>query len=211
MTDHIDFYWEIGSTNTYFALHLIRPIAARHGVPIHYRPFNLGYVFRQHNYNLMEEPNAKLSNRGRDLARWAAFHQLPFRMPDQFPIKSSRALRGSLVARQHGLEEAYLDAIFRAYWEQNDPSIADYPGLCRIAATIGMDASSFEAECEAEPIRQALVESTDGGLANGVFGAPTFVIDGEIYWGKDRFEFIDAHLSGKPALPAGLTDRQETT
>ncbi len=197
----IDFYWDIGSTNTYFALHLVRPIAARHGVVIRYHPFNLGYVFRHHNYQLMEEPRAKLSNRRRDLNRWAAFHQLPFRMPDQFPIKTSRALRGALVARRHGLEEAYLDAIFHAYWEENDPSIADYDGLRRVAEGLGMDPRQFENQCEQEEIRAELVNETDRALAEGIFGAPTFVIDGEIYWGKDRFEFIEAHLAGRPALP----------
>ena len=203
MTTEIDFYWDIGSTNTYFALLLIRPIAARYGATICYQPFNLGYVFRKHNYQLMEEPRAKLSNRRRDLQRWAARHDLPFRMPEQFPIKTSRALRGSLVARQHDLEEAYLDAIFSAYWEHNDPSIAEYGGLTRIAHEIGLDAERFESECESEEIRAGLAEVTEKAMAEGVFGAPTFVIDGEIYWGKDRFEFIEAHLDGHPALPPG--------
>jgi 2-hydroxychromene-2-carboxylate isomerase len=199
----IDFYWDIGSTNTYFALHLIRPIAARHGATIRYQPFNLGYVFRKHGYKLMAEPRAKLSNRRRDLQRWAARHDLPFRMPDQFPIKTSRALRGSLVARRYGLEEAYLDAIFGAYWEQNDPSIAEYAGLTRIAAEIGLNADTFEAECESIEARAGLAEVTERAMAEGVFGAPTFLIDGEIYWGKDRFEFIEDHLGGTPALPPG--------
>lgn len=202
-TTEIDFYWDIGSTNTYFALHLIRPVAARHGAIIRYRPFNLGYVFRHHNYQLMEEPRAKLSNRRRDLQRWAAFHNLPFRMPDKFPIKTSRVLRGAFVARTHGLEEAYLDAIFRAYWEENDPSIAEYEGLRKIARNIGIDPAQFEAECESASIREALISSTNKALAADIFGAPTFVINGEIYWGKDRFEFIEAHLAGNPALPLG--------
>ena len=46
-------------------------------------------------------------------------------------------------------------------------------------------------------MRNTLITSTQAGLDNGVFGAPSFVIDGEIYWGKDRFEFIEAHLAGK--------------
>jgi 2-hydroxychromene-2-carboxylate isomerase len=197
----IDFYWDIGSTNTYFAFHLIRPIAERHHAAICYQPFNLGYVFRHHGYVLADEPRAKLSNRRRDLQRWAALHHLPFRMPDTFPIKTSRTLRGSLVARKHGLEQAYLNAVFRAYWEENDASIAEYDGLKRVAAEIGIAPGRFEAECESEDIRAELIAITDEGLAAGVFGAPTFVIDGEIYWGKDRFEFIEAHLAGHPALP----------
>ena len=203
MPPKIDFYWDIGSTNTNFALQLIRPLAARHDATIHYQPLNLGYVFRRHNYQLMDEPRAKLSNRRRDLQRWAARYDLPFRMPDRFPIKTSRALRGSLVARQYGLEEAYLDAIFSAYWEQNDPSIAEYAGLTRVAAGIGLNEDGFVAECESEAVRTGLAEVTERALAEGVFGAPTFVIDGEIYWGKDRFEFIEAHLAGNPALPPG--------
>ena len=203
MAPAIDFYWDIGSTNTYFALHLIRPIAKRHGATIRYQPYNLGYVFRRHNYVLMEEPREKLSNRRRDLARWAALHNLPFRMPDEFPIKTSRVLRGAIAMREHGLEEAFMDAVFAAYWERNDASIAGYEGLRPIAESLGVSADAFEQACEAETMRAALIESTDHGLEIGVFGAPTFVIEGEVYWGKDRFEFIDAHLAGNPALPPG--------
>ncbi len=199
----IDFYWDIGSTNTYFAYHLLRPIAAKHGAEIHYQPFNLGYVFRQHNYALMEEPRAKLSNRRRDLQRWAALHNLPFRMPEVFPIKTSRVLRGALALREHGLEDAYLDACFAAYWEENDHTIADYPRLREIAESLGVSGDAFETACESDELRTALAAVTDRALAGGIFGAPTIVIDGEIYWGKDRFEFIDAHLAGEPALPPG--------
>ena len=197
----VEFFWDIGSTNTYFALHLIRPIAAQYGATIDYRPFNLGYVFRNHNYVLMEEPREKLSNRRRDLARWAARHNLPFRMPNEFPIKTSRALRSALVMRELGLEAAWLERLFGAYWEQGDASIATYAGLRRLAAEFDVDEEAFEARCEAEEIREALAASTDEGLRRGIFGAPTFVIDGEIYWGKDRMEFIADHLAGKPALP----------
>ena len=201
MTSPIDFYWDIGSTNAYFALHLIRPLAERYNATVRFHPFNLGYVFRRHNYRLMEEPAIKLRNRRRDLARWAARHNLPFRLPDDFPIKTSRALRGSLVMRERGLEVQYLDALFSAYWENNEATIADYTGLRRIASNLAVDPDLFETACESREIRDALVKSTNNGLATGVFGVPTFVIDGEMYWGKDRFEFIEAHLAGEPALP----------
>ncbi|MDF1736153.1 MAG: 2-hydroxychromene-2-carboxylate isomerase [Minwuia sp.] len=194
MAKEIEFFWDIGSTNTYFALHLIRPLAARHGASIHMRPFNLGYVFRHHNYVLMEEPAAKISNRKRDLERWAARYGLPFRFPDTFPIKTSRALRGSLVARTLGCEGAYLDAIFRHYWEQNDASIAELDGLARIATEIGQDADRFVREIESDATRTALIEETDAALKRGIFGAPSFVIGEELFWGKDRMEFIDDAL-----------------
>jgi 2-hydroxychromene-2-carboxylate isomerase len=191
----VEFFWDIGSTNTYFALHLIRPIVARHGARLVMHPFNLGYVFRHHDYSLKDEPPAKMRNRLDDLGRWAVKYNLPFRLPDKFPIKTSRALRGAIAMRGFGLEAEYMRVIFRRYWEENDASIADAEGLESVARELGVDARAFLAACDSEPVRQALIDSTQQGLERGVFGAPSFIVDGELYWGKDRMDFIEDRLS----------------
>ena len=191
----IDFYWDIGSTNTYFALHLIRPIAVQHGATIVMRPFNLGFVFRHHNYVLQDEPAAKLRNRGRDLARWAEKYGLPFRVPERFPIKTSRPLRGALAARELGAETPYVDAIFARYWERNDASITEVDGMRAVAAEIGLEPETFIALCDGPRMRQALIDETQSALARGVFGAPSFQIGDELFWGKDRMEFIVDELT----------------
>lgn len=205
MSLEIEFFWDIGSTNSYFALHLIRPIAVRHGAVLRYRAFNLGHVFRHHNYVLMEEPAAKIANRKRDLARWAERYGLAFRFPDRFPIKTSRALRAAIAARSFGCEEAYIERLFERYWERNDASIAEQPALDAIAGDLGLDTAAFAAACDSEPVRRTLIEETDDGLARGVFGAPSFLIGDELYWGKDRMEFIEDHLRGRD--PTGGRDR----
>ena len=191
----IDFYWDIGSTNTYFALHLIRPIAEQHGADLVMHPFNLGFVFRHHNYALQEEPAAKLRNRRRDLMRWAEKHGLPFRMPDRFPIKTSRPLRGALAARQLGVETPYLNAIFARYWERNDDSITEALGMRAVAEEIGLEADQFVTLCDSPALRQALIDETQTALDRGVFGAPSFLIGEELFWGKDRMAFIDDELT----------------
>ncbi len=191
----IDFYWDIGSTNTYFALHLIRPVAKRHNATLVLHPFNLGYVFRHHRYVLSEEPAIKLRHRRRDLERWAEKYRLPFRMPDRFPIKTSHALRGAIAMRDWDLEMAYVEEIFRCYWEQNDASVAEPEGLARIAEKLGVGAEAFLERIDSAPVREALISSTNLGLEKGIFGAPSFVIDGELYWGKDRMEFIEDALA----------------
>jgi 2-hydroxychromene-2-carboxylate isomerase len=190
----IDFYWETGSTNTYFALHLIRPIAERHDATIVYHPFNLGHVFRKHNYVLMEEPKVKIDNRIRDLQRWAERYDLPFLFPSNFPIKTSRTLRGALAMRRWDLEETFIDAIFAAYWERDDASIADYAGMGPLVERLGVDPSEFERVAESDEVRAELAKSTNDGLAKGIFGCPSFVVGGELYWGKDRMEFIEDAL-----------------
>ena len=195
MAKTIDFYWDLGSTNSYFALHLIKPVAERHGARLVPRPFNLGYVFRKHAYVLMEEPKAKIANRIVDLHRWANRYKLPFRMPTRFPIKTSPALRGALAMRRFGKEWAYLEAIFAAYWERDDASVAELEGLRPVAKALGVDPDRFLALTESEEVRQELITETDAALARGVFGAPTFVVGDEIFWGKDRMDFIDEELA----------------
>lgn len=191
----VEFYWEVGSTNSYFALHLLRPVAERHGAAIDYIPINLGHVFRHNNYALMEEPQAKIANRIRDLERWAEHYGLPFRFPTVFPIKTSRALRGAIAMRKWGREIAFIDAIFAAYWERDDASIQHYAGLRPIAASLGVDPDDFEAAAESDETRAALIAATDGALARGVFGAPTVIVGGEIFWGKDRMDFVERELA----------------
>lgn len=194
MNKTVRFYWDIGSTNTYFAFHLLRPLAARYGAAIEYHPFNLGYVFRHHNYALTDEPAAKMKNRKVDLMRWAKRYNLPFQIPAQFPIKTSRVLRGSLVMREHGLEEPYMEAVFRRYWEEQDATIQTYDGLASTVEALGVSSAEFQARAESEEMQTRFIETTQAALDEGIFGAPIMVVDDEVYWGKDRFEFIEDHL-----------------
>jgi 2-hydroxychromene-2-carboxylate isomerase len=195
MAKTIEFYWDLGSTNSYFALHLIKPVAARHGATVVPHPFNLGHVFRHYDYVLMDEPKAKIANRIVDLHRWAKRYKLPFRMPSRFPIKTSPALRGALAMRRFGKEWQYLEAIFAAYWERDDASVAELTGLRPVAAALGVDADRFLALTDSEEVRLELIAETDAALARGVFGAPTFVVGDEIFWGKDRMDFIEEELA----------------
>ena len=195
MSKTIEFHWDLGSTNSYFALHLVKPVARKHGAGIVPHPFNLGYVFRKQNYVLMEEPKAKLRNRKIDLMRWARRYDLPFRMPTKFPMKTSPALRGALAMRRFGKEWAFMEEIFAAYWERDDASVGEIAGLRPIAAKLGVDAKRFVDLAESAEIRSELASETDRALARGVFGAPTFFVGEQMFWGKDRMEFIDEELA----------------
>ncbi|MEM7003927.1 MAG: 2-hydroxychromene-2-carboxylate isomerase [Pseudomonadota bacterium] len=194
MTKTVKFYWDIGSTNTYFAFHLLRRLAARYDAHIEYIPFNLGYVFRHHNYALTDEPAAKMKNRKVDLMRWARRYDLPFQVPNEFPIKTSRVARGAMVMAELGHEDAFLEAMFHRYWETGDASIQTYAGMASSVAALGVDLIEFERRAEAPELRERFIQLTQQALTEGIFGAPTLVVDEEIYWGKDRFEFIEDHL-----------------
>jgi len=191
----VELFYDTGSTNSYFALHLLKDIADKNGATIIYQPFNLGYVFRANNYVLMDEPKAKLINRKRDLQRWAERYDLPFRMPDRFPVKTSPSLRAVLAARYYELEESFLFAVFARYWEANDGSIDTDDTLCAVAESIGIDGDEFRVRLNSEPVRNQLINTTQSALDRGVFGAPTIVVNDEMFWGKDRMEFVADELS----------------
>ena len=190
----VKFYWDIGSTNSYFALRLLVPLTEKYDAKIDYHPFNLGHVFKSNNYVLMDEPKAKMRNRLADLNRWRDRYKLPFSMPKNFPIKTSRALKGAIAMRHWGLEPEYINAIFTAYWENNEGSVGEYDTLAGIALDLGVRPTEFIERCEMAETRQALIDSTTEAQQAGVFGAPTMMIDNEIYWGKDRMDFIETHL-----------------
>ena len=191
----IDFYWDLGSTNTYFALKLLPPIAERYGAEIRWHAFNLGHVFKSNDYVLMQEPKDKLKNRYDDLMRWANKYNLPFIRPKNFPIKTARALRGAIAMRQWDLELAYIQAVFTEYWEKDNGDIGEYAELRKVAAELDVDPDAFEAASESAPVRQVLIDSTNDARARGVFGAPSMIIEDELYWGKDRMDFIEDHLA----------------
>ena len=88
---------------------------------------------------------------------------------------------------------------YTEYWEKDNGAIGEYAELRKVAAALGVDADAFEAASESPEIRQALIDSTNQAREAGVFGAPSMIIEGELYWGKDRLEFIEDHLAGRKA------------
>ena len=97
--------------------------------------------------------------------------------------------------RQWGKEADFIHEIFAAYWERGDGSIGDYETLRKIASSLNVDPQEFEACSESDPVRQALIDSTNNALNKGVFGVPSIIIGEELYWGKDRMEFVQEHLA----------------
>ena len=93
-----------------------------------------------------------------------------------------------------------MGQIFAAYWERNDASVGEAPGLKPIVATLGVDPDQFEKLVESAEIRDELASETDHAMERGVFGAPTFFVGDEMFWGKDRMEFIDDELTS-PSPP----------
>ena len=86
-------------------------------------------------------------------------------------------------------------ALIELCWERNDASISGMTGRRAVAEEIGLDAAQFAALCDSPALRQALIDETQAALDRGVFGAPSFYIGDELFWGKERMAFIDDELA----------------
>ena len=138
----------------------------------------------------------KLRYLAQDHKRWTARTGLPFKHPpaSMFPIKTTSAMRMFIRAEQQGRGEAFAEAVFRAYWERNE-DISDPLVLGAVTESVeGLSADELIAYAESEDGKHALAEATDAAMERGVFGAPQFLVGEELFWGKDRLDFVEDML-----------------
>jgi 2-hydroxychromene-2-carboxylate isomerase len=190
----LELYYDFSSTNAYFAAFMAPRLCERLGAELRWQPYHLGQVFRKRDHSVLRDHSPeKLDYLWRDHQRWSRHTGLPFNRPSRFPIKTSIALRGSLVARELGREQAYVQAVMSAYWV-GDRDIASAEVIADVASGAGLNGTSLVRRAEAEETRRELVRITDAGIARGVFGAPMFFVGDEMYWGKDRLDFVEEAL-----------------
>ena len=200
----VDFYFDFSSTNSYFAAFLLPEICARNDARVNWMPTHSAALFRGTGFDVMAMTPRKARYLWRDHARYAELTGLPFRKPSRFPIKTSSALRAVLAAgnvprpddggaSREQAQRAISQAIMRAYWER-DEDISDRDVLASIASSAGFDGSALMQIADAKPARDALAALTETAIARGVFGAPTFFVGHEMFWGKDRLDFVERWL-----------------
>jgi len=186
----IEFWYEFGSTYSYPAAMRIEPLAAESGVTVHWRPFLLGPILKDYGWN--DSPFNIYAAKGRymwrDLERICAADGLPLKLPPvSFPQNGLKAARLALIGARDRWTPAFTRAVFAAnYAEQQD--ISDAATLRAILDGLGVDADAAFAAANAPSNKDALKRQTEQAAARGLFGAPSFTIGDELFWGNDRLE-----------------------
>lgn len=192
----IDFYFDFSSSYTYVGLARIESLAVRHQRPLHWKPISLGALFKERGH----APPAKDSAKGRyqalDLKRCAAEQSLPFQSPAVFPFNSIPAARGFLWLQSQQPTRAidYAHRVFNhAFASGGD--VSQVETLATIAEAVGADPLEFSQAIQSPAVKAQLVEVTAEASQRGVFGAPTLICEGEMFWGADRIDQMDRWLS----------------
>lgn len=191
-----ELYYDFSSPNAYFATLLLPDVVKRAGATLAYRPFLLGGLFKA--LGTVEAPGTTSPEKARaslrDLERWSARHDIPFAFPSRFPLNTVKALRLALVASELGIDErALTERLFRAYWAE-DRDLSDPSVLAALLEELGADAAGALARIEQPDVKDRLRAATEDARAKGVFGAPVIIVEGELFFGKDRLDFVEEEL-----------------
>jgi len=196
MAAALDFYFDFSSPYGYIGSHKIEALAAKHGRAVSWRATLLGAAFKVTGGKPLPEMPLKGDYAKRDFQRSAAFHGVPFRMPSQFPVSTVAAARAFwwLHDRDPRAAVALAKALYRGYFA-DDVDISSAENVVRIAASAGCDAEQARAALADQAVKDRTKAQVDASIAKGVFGSPYVIVDGEPFWGVDRFDQLDRWLA----------------
>ena len=195
MTKAVEFYFDFGSPYSYLAYKALPAIAAARGAQIVWRPMLLGGVFKATGNHSPAEIPAKSRWMQQDMQRWAARYGAAFRSNPHFPINTLALMRGAVGMQLRGADfHAYTAAVFHAMWGE-PRNLGDPAELAAVLRQAGLDADAFAALANDEAVKAQLKKQTEEAVARGVFGAPTFFVGDEMFWGQDRLDFVAAALA----------------
>ena len=199
MADPIDFYFDYSSPYGYFAAMKIDNFAARHGRGVNWKPILLGAVFKVTGAQPLPTLPLKGAYALRDIVRSARFHGVDYRHPTKFPIASQAPARAFywLNDRDPALARKLAQTLYQAYFVE-DRDISSPEITAEVAATLGLQRDEVLAALNDTAVKDKLKNEVEAAIKLGVFGSPYVVIDGEPFWGIDRFDQIERWLAHGP-------------
>ncbi len=197
MSQVIEYYFAPQSPWTYLGHPRLQAIAAAAGARIQVLPADLGRIFPlSGGLPLPKRAPQRQAYRLVELARFSKHLGLPLNVqPRHFPVPADDAARLIVAVQQQDGDAAALalaGAVMRAVWVE-ERNIADADTLAALLAECGLDSARAD-DARAGAAQQAYQANTDRAIALGVFGAPTYVVDGELFWGQDRLDFLQRRL-----------------
>ena len=191
----IELFFDIGSSYSYLAATQMAGLEQRTGVPVRWRPFLLGAVFKATGNDLPIRVPAKARWMFDDMTRWALHYKIPFKMPTRFPLVTLRTQRALAAAERAKLPiAAFALKLFDAYWAQGEDITID-PVIRAAATSAGLDADAILKGIDAQETKDHLRASTDEAINRGAFGAPAMFVGEALFWGNDRIGLLEEHLA----------------
>jgi 2-hydroxychromene-2-carboxylate isomerase len=198
MAKTVDYYLSLISPYAYLGGQRLAEITARYGAHVNVYPIQLAKVFPvSGGLPLPKRAKQRQDYRLAELERWRKHLGMPLNLqPKYFPADETLAARMVIAARRSGENALALsNAILKAVWADEE-DIARPETLRAVSAALGLDGESLLGAAGDPEIAGIYDADTDNAIDLGVFGSPTYVIDGELFWGQDRHDFVERKLGG---------------
>lgn len=191
----ITFYFDFGSPNAYMSHKVLPGIGQRTGATITYVPILLGGLFKMTGNRSPVEAFGNIKNKLQyeqlETRRFLTRHGLTdFRMNPHFPVNTLQIMRGAVAAQVLDVADAYIDTVYQDMWERERKM--DDPEVIRSALNeAGIDADEIIRLNQTDDIKTRLLANTQEAFEAGAFGSPSFLVGGELFFGKDRLRDVE--------------------
>lgn len=187
---HLDFYYDFGSPNAYFAWKALQGVSRRTGLEITMHPVLIGGIFKSTNNQPPWQAFGNVPNKMKymqlEIQRFVKDHKLTaFKFNSAFPVNTLLAMRAAIAAQNTDIHDEFYPAVFKAIWE-DDKNISQADILASVLNEAGLDGAALVAATQTAEVKQGLMSATQACVDRGAFGLPTFFLGDEIYFGKDR-------------------------
>jgi 2-hydroxychromene-2-carboxylate isomerase len=195
----VEFFFDLVSPYSYLAHGRLGRICEEQGAELVLRPMLLGGVHKVVGLQAPIEIESKRRHQYRDVERWADYYGLLLRYPDPFPFRTLKTMRAAVFCEKGGNLGPFTREAFALYWEEGGApkgreEADEDPPLAEVARRIGANPEEVLEGAAAPEIKEALRATTLDAVERGVFGAPTFFVGDEMFWGNDRLHFVEAAL-----------------
>ncbi|UJA04707.1 2-hydroxychromene-2-carboxylate isomerase [Acinetobacter johnsonii] len=193
---NVEFYFDLGSPYSYLAYYRLLQMAEQQEIQIVYKPILLGGVFKATGNRSPIEIPVKGAYSILDMQRWAEYYQIPMQMNPHFPMNTltlMRILTGVQLLHLEKFEQVLkllFDAMFGTPQNLNEPTV-----LAEVLKSSGFSVEDIMSMVQSDVVKQKLITETEQAILRGIFGAPTFFVGDEMYWGQDRLHFVEQALN----------------
>lgn len=196
MTQALDFYFDFSSPYGYFAATRIDALAQKYGRPVNWHPVLLGPMFKTTGGAPFPSIPIKGDYALRDIERTARLHNIPFKLPQPFPMPTQLAARAMLwIGQTQGAAKAveFAKRVYAAYFVEGR-NITEAETIAAIGASLAINPEALIEAAGSVAIKDQLKADVEAAMARGIFGSPFMIVDDEPFWGFDRFDQLEAFL-----------------
>lgn len=198
-TQILDFYYDFGSPNAYFAREALKAVSKRTGLMVIEHPVLIGGIFKLTNnqppWMAFSGCTQKMAYMQLEIKRFIADHKLVnFKFNSAFPVNTLLAMRAAIAAQNAGVHDRFVGPVFKAIWEE-DQNISEPEILAAVLDAAGLKGQELVDATQTPEVKQGLMEATQAVVDRGGFGIPTFFLGDDMYFGKDRIHIIEDRVA----------------